>query len=355
MTRRPTILDSIDAMRAETRDAARGLLDRAEAEGRDLTDLERREYEKHMSDLEGLNERYEDLKAEVERRQNAERTAAEFNGNTSTRTAPQTSTAPPSQTAPLVRVGGEPTVYETREHSYVRDLVARAVHQDADATGRLAQHATQVRAMSTDVATAGAEFVPPAYLVQDYAEKARSLRSAANLVTVLGLPGGVDAVNIPRVTTGGKVAPQASQNASVTTQDLVTTETSADLVTIAGYVDVSVQYLEQSPDAARAEDVVFTDLLGALEEETERQVIEGSGASGELLGLLTLGGTGSVSYTDTSPTAGELYPKVAESINDVVTGRHRLPKRSSCIPAGGCGSPRSGTATAGRSSPPPRT
>jgi len=154
--------------------------------------------------------------------------------------------------------------------------------------------------------------VPPLYAISDYAELARAGRPFADSLMPADLPGGVDSVKVPRITTGTKMRVQAGDKAAVTTQDIVTAETTAELVTVAGYVDVAVQAIDQAPIDTQA--LLFADLEADYAQQFDTLLWSGAGpGSDEPLGVLTLGGTNSSTYTDTTPTVGELYPKIGSS------------------------------------------
>jgi HK97 family phage major capsid protein len=168
---------------------------------------------------------------------------------------------------------------------------------------------------------AGGEFVPPLWLVDEYVALARAARVFADAWNTRPLPPGTDSINIPKVATGGAVAAQAD-NATVQETDPTTTSIQANVKTIAGQVDIAIQLLEQSPIAF--DEVVFSDLIAAYNAELDAQLINGSGAGANLQGVLGLAGINAVTYTDATPTVGELYPKVADAANQAANGR-KLP------------------------------
>lgn len=167
----------------------------------------------------------------------------------------------------------------------------------------------------------GGDFVPPLYLLDEYAELARAGRPFADACRNIPLPAGTDGINVPKISTGTATGVQAADNAAVTSTDLTTATISAPVRTIAGQQDVGLQLLEQSPVAF--DDIVFGDLMADLEYRTEDQVINGTGSSGQVLGILNVSGINPISYTDASPTVPELYPKVADGLSQARTARKR--------------------------------
>jgi hypothetical protein len=84
--------------------------------------------------------------------------------------------------------------------------------------------------------------------------------------------------------------------------------------TVAGQQTISRQAVERGQ---LVEEVVTADLAAAHNAELDRQVINGSGASGQHLGILGISGITSITYTDATPTPGELWPKLADAVRQV--------------------------------------
>lgn len=219
--------------------------------------------------------------------------------------------------APDQRAGDEP--------SFLRDLFLSQVRHDPSAGARLERQAREVevehpafvqRSMGTG-AVAG--FVPPQYLMELFADYARAARPVANLATSMPLPQRGTALTLTRVTTPTLVASQSAENTTVANQDLDDTLLSVPVVTVAGYVDVSRQSLER---AEMVEAVVLGDLAAAYNSELDRQIIAGSGAAGQHLGLLGTSGTNAITYTTASPTAAGLWPKLADALGKIQSLRY---------------------------------
>lgn len=237
-----------------------------------------------------------------------------------------------------MRIGAEARTYQPPEASrdgrgvtgpsFLRDLYMAQVRNDPGAHERLARHGREVetddptfakRAISSG-AVAG--FVPPQYLSEMFAEYARAGRPVADLCRRLPLPAEGMTVEIPRVTTPTTVGVQASQNATLSNQDPDDTLLSVPVVTVGGYVDASRQSIERG---ALVEEVLFADLAAAYASALDAQVINGSGTSGEHLGLLNVSGVNSITYTDANPTIPELWPKLADAVGKVMSGRFTGP------------------------------
>jgi HK97 family phage major capsid protein len=168
----------------------------------------------------------------------------------------------------------------------------------------------------------GGYFVPPLWLVDEYIDLPRFGRATANLCRNLGLPSGTDSINLPKVSTGTATAVQTADAAAVTSQDLTDTSVNAPVRTIAGQQDIAIQLLDQSPIAF--DEVVFADLMMDYNAQLDTQVINGSGSSGQVKGILNVSGINSVTYTDATPTLPEMWVPLLQSASKIATGR-KLP------------------------------
>jgi HK97 family phage major capsid protein len=231
----------------------------------------------------------------------------------------------------VARVGMEERTYrpdDTRNGrpGFYRDLALGQVFQDPAAGQRLARHAhevevdglagpQQMRAIGTAQVVG---LTPPQYLVEQFAELARAGRPVASAVAHLPLPEDGMTVNLSRITTGTSAASQASENAGVSETNADDTLLTVNVNTIAGQQTVSRQAVERG---TLTEQVLTADLANAHNTELDRQVINGSGASGQHLGILGTSGIISVSYTDATPTAQELWPKLVDAVRQVPAQR----------------------------------
>ena len=222
------------------------------------------------------------------------------------------------------RVVRDASVYTPEgRHSFFCDLWRSTVlRSDPAAQDRLDRHQAGVESRDlTSGVTTG--LVPPAYLVNEYAEIARAHRSVADIVRHAPLPERGMTTEIPKVTTGSTVASQSTENTSVSETDIAATTISVPTRTVAGMQDASRQLLERGdPGVDR---VLFSDLAAAHAAEVERQVVNGSGSSGEMLGVLGTASIISTTYTDASPTLPELLGKLANAYQSVATQRYAPP------------------------------
>jgi HK97 family phage major capsid protein len=98
---------------------------------------------------------------------------------------------------------------------------------------------------------------------------------------------------------------------------------SAGVKTIAGQQDVSIQALEQSP--LNFDQIIFADLIADYATKVDLQVLAGSNSAGQVKGITGATGINTVAYTDTTPTVGELYSKLADATQKIHTGRYLAP------------------------------
>jgi len=223
------------------------------------------------------------------------------------------------------------TYEKNGENSFVRDMIAGTLRNDRASWERLHRHQQEIALETRDVSRtdgAGGDFVPPIYLVNEYAEFARAARVTADLVTNMALPAGTDSINIPQITTGTLAAFQSADNAATTTRDMVSSTVTAPVRTISGYENVSIQLVEQSPLAGGLDRLVFGDLMAdyALQHNTA-VVGTGDGTSGTLKGLITLGTDTTngipTTWTESTPSAANGLISIAKAISKVTTNRYK--------------------------------
>ena len=263
------------------------------------------------------------------------------------------------------RVLSEPKTYDDTRHSYMLDLVRDSVGRgDGDggvgeARNRLRRHAQELdvdlparQARRDELAETQADrlvdrrnrvtrrdrdtmfekrvnpnrtdgqggfFVPPLWLVDEYIDLPRFGRTTANLCRTMALPSGTDTINLPKVATGTQTGVQTADNQSVTSVDLTDTSVSAPVRTIAGQQDIAIQLLDQSP--VSFDEVVFNDLIADYNMQLDIQVVNGSGSSGQVTGILNTSGINAVTYTDATPTLPELWVPLLQSASQVAKGR----------------------------------
>lgn len=293
------------ALRDEALTKLTGMVDAATSEQRDLNDEE---------DAEAAT-----LRSEVEKR-DAQIKVQEDLDQRSANAAEQRERFG-SAVSPAVQITNAEAVYrQGGETSFFRDLL-QAREGNPDASERLHRNNLEgedrERRDGTTGATSMGSFIPPVWLVDQLAAKARVGRVYAPFMVDGGFPQ-TNSITIPRITTGASAAGQAGDNAAVSETDIVSAQLARSTVTIAGQQDTSMQSVDLSPYAV--DRIIFADLEGAYQAELDRQILRGSGTN-ELLGINQVAAINTVTYTDASPTAAELYPKFGDASQQIHSAR----------------------------------
>jgi len=214
----------------------------------------------------------------------------------------------------------EPNLYrEGGDHSFIADAWA-ARSGDFKAQERLNKHQDfEARDVGTGAFTG---LVVPQYLVDEYAPIARAGSPFYNAVPKKDLPAFGNKIEISRITTGSAAAEQASENSAVQETNMDDTLLTVNVDTIAGQQDVSRQALERGGQPGFSlENIIFQDLVAAYYTKLDNLMINGSGSSGQPRGISQVSGINQTTYTDASPTVAELYPKLADAVQEINSNR----------------------------------
>ena len=149
------------------------------------------------------------------------------------------------------------------------------------------------------------------------AEFARASRPFADAIGGRPLPEVGMTFNVPRVTTGTSTAVQ-TEGSAIQDGSAVTDYLSFTVNTVAGKQDVSRQLLDRSDPAT--DTVIGQDLAADYAKQLDTQMLTQA-----TNGITVLSGVNTVTYTDATPTAGELYAKFADAIQQVWTNRFAAP------------------------------
>lgn len=213
----------------------------------------------------------------------------------------------------VARVGSEERTYSREKDAhgvmFFRDVVRQHLFQDPESSMRLSRHAQEERVeraqkISRAVGTSGFEgLVVPQYLTDMYAPATAALRPFADVCNGHPLPESGMSVEISRITTATDVDIQASQNTNVAEQDIDDTLLSIPVRTAAGRQTVSRQAIDRGTGI---ESVVIQDLFNRYATRLDNT----------LLNVASVGLSAAstpVTYTDASPSAMDLYPKILEA------------------------------------------
>lgn len=268
--------------------------------------------EEERTELEAADKRADELVADIKKAEEREARKATFAA------LPKNAPIKPEPEV-RVEVTNEPETYsETTARqgiSFFRDIVT-AKDGDWDAVDRLRKHRSFVE--TRDVGTSAfAGLTVPQYLTDLVAPHRKAGRPTLNIANTHPLPGDGMTVNISRITTGSGIAAQASENAAVQETNMDDTLLTVNVNTYAGMQDVSRQAIDRSTGV---DSIVIADLVRAYDTTVNSAVINADGTSGTHLGIRSTSSIVAVTYTDASPTAAELHPKLFDLVQQVQAG-----------------------------------
>lgn len=224
-----------------------------------------------------------------------------------------------------VQIVSEPQTYDRHNSNgnfYFRD-VFHASNGDEGARARLHRHmreaAVELRALNSSDSTGG-EFVPPIWLMEEYATVVRMGRPFATNVTrnMGGTPPNTDSISVPKLTTGSATATQAD-GGTVQNTDAASGSITVGIKTIAGEQTLSRQLFDRALPGA--DQLIFGDLIADYNVKLDIQTLSGGGTGANAKGVLTDSNRVQVTYTDTTSTVPEFYSKVGDAIQQITVGR----------------------------------
>ncbi|MGW7195544.1 phage major capsid protein [Streptomyces chryseus] len=347
--------------RAALKTALDGVIEAPTKENRALTDEETSRFNEARSAVKAKDDEIEGMRArisELEESEARDAKAAELRKQFG-QEGPQPTGA---------RVTSEPLTYQRGNgHSYFMDLANSQLRNDGAAMSRLQRHETELRvemparerrreeAANRELRSInglserqhesvfekrvapnrtdgqGGYFVPPLWLIDEYIDLPRFGRPFANAVRNLTLPPGTDSINLPKIATGTATGMQTADAAAVTSTDMTDTFVTAPVRTIAGQQDVAMQLLDQSP--ITFDEIVFADLVADYNQRLDTQLLSGTGAAGQVTGVLNTAGINAITYTDATPTLPELHTPWVQSVSQIYTNRKMPATATFCTPA----------------------
>lgn len=210
----------------------------------------------------------------------------------------------------VARVGRDERTYRADQDPkgklFLSDVARQFASNALDASERLSRHMREEQVERGDqidrAANTGAftGLVVPQYLTDLFAPLARAGRPFADACRHHDLPETGMTAYIGKVTTGTTADEQANEGDLVAEQDIDDTLIPIPIRTVAGSESVSRQALERG---IGVEDVTLQDLFEAHATKLDNQLLNRAGNG--LSAVAT-----SIAYTDATPTAVELYPKL---------------------------------------------
>jgi HK97 family phage major capsid protein len=311
-------LETAQRRRERATAKAQEILNLISAEGRaNATKDEEREIKESFAQRDAAIEDISGIKTRLELAQKAR--ADEIENETAAKEIRDSGAARPAYDR-VARIGMEERTYrrdtDPQGGQFLRDVAKQYLYRDPQADMRLARHMDEERVERSQYIQraagtgAFAGLVVPQYLTDMYAPKVMALRPFADICNKHPLPPDGMTVNISRITTGPSVALQASENSSVSNTDMDDTLLTENVQTAAGQQTLSRQAIDRGTGI---EDIVLGDLFRAY----------ATTLNSTLLNQATTGLTNvasAITYTDTSPTQEELYPKLLEANASVEAG-----------------------------------
>jgi len=224
---------------------------------------------------------------------------------------------------PIVLGNEEKTYRADGQFSYFADILN--AKNDRSASERLERNTREVFAekrVGDSTTTYGGYFIPPLYEGGLWAELPRAGRPFADILPKMALPDVGNTITIPAVTTGAAVAVQAD-NGAVTSTTMQASQVTSNLVTIAGMNDYSRQAIERSFPGL--DQIIFNDLIRAYNQKLDDQLLNGTGANNQLLGLRNVVGITELTYNDASPNQAKVVGQILNAVQTVFTTRFLQP------------------------------
>jgi HK97 family phage major capsid protein len=202
---------------------------------------------------------------------------------------------------------------------------AAALHRWQAAGGKIFEHmreldelaGTERRALNRTDGTGG-YFAPPGYLIDAFVHAPRAGMPFAALWQRLPMPPGIQSVNVPRFKVGAATNAM-NDGGSVPSRDFTDSQLTANLITIAGQTDVSLQWLDQTPVAA--DETIGADLAEDYAIQLDGQLLLGSGSSGQALGAVpggTLAAANHIWLSNTNNAASQSWANGGTNIHGSV-------------------------------------
>jgi HK97 family phage major capsid protein len=307
-----SFLDKVIERRDVVKSEMDAILEAVATENRtDLTAEETEKVDALVTESRSLDTKIENLKAQVD----ADAKVAEVRAAVAEVAMPKSGGA---------KITSEPRTYSAQSSaSFISDAFNAQMKNDFSANERLARHMKEESMERRDVGTGAFEgLVIPQYLTDLAAPLARAGRPFLDGgVTTRPLPVSGMTINISRQTTGTATAIQATENAAVQETDSDDTLLTVNVRTISGQQDISRQAIERGTGI---DSFIVADLIRSWHTTLDNQCLNGAGTSGTILGLDGSGGN-AITYTQASPTAATLWPKLADSINQIQTNAFMNP------------------------------
>lgn len=304
-------LSSLESERSEVATKQDALLGEVEDQKRsNLTEEEDKSFADLSTQKRELDSKITEARAKVEELRTEVKADEEFVRTQSTKV--ETRTAPAYDD--VARVGQEKRTYNPESdkdgRGFLLDVARQFSRNDIGAADRLNRHMREEMVERGDKLTERAAgtgafsgLVVPQYLVDLFAPAAKAGRPFADVCRHHDLPETGMTASIGKVTTATTTAEQATENTNVSETDIDDTLVNVPIKTNAGQQTLSRQAIERG---VGTDDVTLEDLLRSY-----NTTLDGRLLNTAVTGLSAV--ATSIAYTDATPTAAELYPKLLQA------------------------------------------
>lgn len=215
----------------------------------------------------------------------------------------------------------EAAITSTRQEAMLYERWRRAGGKLFEKLHYLSGMELETRALSRTQG-AGGYFGPPAWFVDRFVHAPRAGAPFAALWTMLPLPAGITSVNLPVFKTGGASGAQLD-GASVPNRDPADSTVKAPLTTISAQIDVSLQWLDQTP--IPPDESLGADLAEDFMIQLDGQLLLGSGAAPQAQGVIsggTFSGANLIWLQNTNNTAAQSWANGAGATAGIAGSMH---------------------------------
>jgi HK97 family phage major capsid protein len=294
----------------ENRQSKTSLIDatltRAADETRDITEIELANIQALKLEIEKLDERIEQISDLEIRKAKAAELAASVDGQTVEKRS----------AAPARVISEEATYHERSGNDFLADAIAAEFGGSYEARERITRYQRETMEKRDSGTSNFAGLVVPQYLVSSFAQLRRAGRPTLDISTNSALPASGMTLNIGRLTTGVTSYVQASENSAPTESSPDDTLLTVNVNTVASMFDLSKQAILRGTGV---ETQLLGDAVRSYQTKVDALALNGSGSSGEHRGILNTSGINAVTYTDSTSTWAEFFPKLVQAITDIST------------------------------------
>ena len=294
----------------ENRQSKTSLIDatltRAADEARDITEIELANIQALKLEIEKLDERIEQISDLEIRKAKAAELAASVDG----------SVVEKRSAAPARVISEEATYHERSGNDFLADAIAAEFGGSYEARERITRYQRETMEKRDSGTSNFGGLVVPQYLVSSFAQLRRAGRPTLDISTNQALPASGMTLNIGRLTTGVTSYVQSSENSAPTESSPDDTLLTVNVNTVASMFDLSKQAILRGTGV---ETQLLGDAVRSYQTKVDGLALNGSGSSGEHRGILNTSGINAVTYTDSTATWAEFFPKLVQAITDIST------------------------------------